>query len=136
MIESAADLRRVLGGTGAEVIEIDAPVASVHRSKFALWTEEDDAAYEAGGARHIWDVTHPDFDKPCPYLAVTVQTSTFETVKELRELLGGKKIFYYAYGTFIANHKPPTIRYTSDYTQWVPVNDGKNRLRYAIWVNE
>jgi hypothetical protein len=131
MIETVADLQRILGGTGAEVLELDAPVQCVHRDKFALWTDDDDAEYEANEAA-IWDPTRPDYDSPTPYYGATPEVHVFESVQDIRTSLGGKKILFYTYGTMRANLEwPPGWGQVG-----VPKADGKTRLRFAVWEKQ
>ena len=137
IIDTVEDLRHILDGTDAEVIEIDAPVQSVHQDKFELWTDDDDAEYESDVAA-IWDPTDPDYDSPAPYYAVYAETQIFENAQDIRETLGGKKIFFYTYGTLRANlDTPPGPPGTFGET-WVgvPMTDGKIRLRFAIWESQ
>jgi hypothetical protein len=134
MIETVDDLQRILGGTGAEILELTAQVQSVHRDKFALWSAEDDAEYEVNEAYQaaIWDPAHPGYDSPTPYYGATPEVHVFESIQDIRTRLGGKKILFYAYGTMRANLDwPPGWGQVG-----VPKTDGKTRLRYALWEKQ
>ena len=119
MIGSTIELERLLKGTNAEIIEVPFPVQAVHRDKFALWSETEDIAYvESVSMNEVWDIRHP-----APFYAIRLKTNVFESIREIRESLGGKKIFFYAQGTQRAN----------DLHKLSPDPNMNIPLRYALW---
>jgi len=96
------------------IIEVNAPVVTVHKDRFALWTEADDDLYMLGDIHEDTDVSYAGFP---------IRTKTFETTDEIRAELSGKKIFLYVLGT------EAVIR-SKVYAGFEPKGF---LMRYAVW---
>jgi len=120
-------LEAILYDTGAEIIEVEHPVISAHTAKFALWTDEDDAAFEAEHVETVWNA--PD-EVPEAYAAKYMQTEKFDGIAEIRKALSGKKLFLYVHGVeqdllhqiagdFDPHHLPLRLRFAV----WEPIDE-------------
>lgn len=86
----AEELRRLLEGTGTEILEAPYPICLVSKSEFRFPTEAE--------VEEHYDVSKWDEDQPDTFVSIMPSSRFFPRCsrEEVRTVLGGKKLVVYS----------------------------------------
>lgn len=108
-------LREVLIGTGAEILQANAPVVNVWKDRFALVTPEEEAA--------VLDAVDWSTPRQPPFKQAWMTTGMSKPgagEKYVRDILGGKKVIAYDAPDDYRDAQGEVVAFKLRYFIWTP----------------